>query len=321
MQAWTAKTKNVSGKRSLVFSAKEAEQPDDPQDISCGQCIGCRLDRSRQWATRCLHEASLYDDNCFITLTFSDEGLALREKQYIHKNKIRAGANKEPLDVPSELSIHTPDLQLFFKRLRKQYGQKIRFFACGEYGEQTRRPHYHACIFNFNFPDRKQIKETAQGHKLYISDSLSTLWPYGHSTIGQVTFDSAAYVARYIMKKVNGSRQEKHYQIFNKDTWELTNIKPEFTTMSRKPGIGFPWFEKYNKDMYEKDYVIINGKKVPCPKFYDNKLEQMDPYHYDHIKETRLNNIDKHNIDNTPERLEIREKVKKLRIKQLTREV
>jgi len=321
MQAWYSKSKNVSGKRSLVFSSGEADQPDDPQDISCGQCIGCRLERSRQWATRCLHEASLYENNCFITLTFSDEGLALREKQYIEKNLKRLKKDKPPLDVPSELSIHTPDLQLFMKRLRKKYGKKIRFFACGEYGDENRRPHYHACLFNFNFPDRKQIRETPQGHKLYISDSLSKLWPYGHSTIGQVTFDSAAYVARYIMKKVNGSRQEKHYQIFNRETWELTNIKPEFTTMSRRPGIGFEWFEKYNKEVYDNDYVVVNGKQVPAPKYYDKQLEWLDEAHYDQIKDQRLNNRDLHSIDNTPERLEIREKVKQHRLKQLTREV
>lgn len=342
MQVWPGEGTTVNGKRKLVFDKRKTRYPEEPQDIACGQCIGCRLERSRQWATRCLHEASLYEDNCFLTLTFSNEGLALREKQYIKKNKVLTDKGKEPKDVPSELSIHTPDLQLFMKRLRKAYGQNIRFFACGEYGEKCYyceqnkkncmkscrlwkptigRPHYHLCLFNFNFQDKQQISQTDQGHKVYISDALSKLWPYGQHTIGQVTFDSAAYVARYIVKKVNGPPQEKHYQIFNKETWELTNIKPEFTTMSRRPGLGFKWFEKYNQEVYENDYIVINGKKIPAPKYYDNQLEQMDQFHYDEIRDKRLNNTDRQNIDNTPERLAIREKVKKKRIKQLTREV
>ncbi len=327
MQAWHAKTLNTSGKRSLVFRPDTAENPDTPIEVACGQCIGCRLERSRQWATRCLHEAQLHKENCFLTLTFSDEGLEKREKEYLQANKKifnKYKNNEEKLkekliDIPHKTSIHVRDLQLFMKKLRKQYGSQIRFFACGEYGDENLRPHYHLCIFNMDFPDKKLWKKTSQDHKLYISDTLEELWSYGHATIGEVNFETAAYVARYIMKKVNGSRQEKHYQTFNPETWEIINRTPELTTMSRRPGIGADWFKKFKSDIYDTDYVVINGKKCGAPKFYDNLLLETDPGHYDEIKEARLNNIDKNNIDNTPERLEIREKVKKLRLNQLVR--
>lgn len=294
-------------------------------EIKCGQCIGCRLERSRQWATRCYHESTLYDDNCFITLTFSDEGLEKREKEYIRKNKILLSKGKEVKDVPSKLSIHTPDIQLFMKRLRKHYGKDIRFFACGEYGDENRRPHYHACLFNFDFPDKKFLRRTDHGDKLWTSEKLEKLWPYGHSTIGSMTFETAAYVARYCVKKVNGPPQRKHYQVFNRETWEVVDLTPEFVTMSRggkdgKGGIGFPWFEKYNKEVYDNDCVVVRGKEIPAPRYYDEKLKQMDEFHYDQIKDERLKNRVPH-IDNTPERLEIREKVKQRRANELKRKV
>ena len=158
---------------------------------------------------RCHHEASLYQDNCFITLTYSDEHL------------------------PSDKSLHVDHFQKFMKRLRKRFGEGVRYYHCGEYGEKYMRPHYHACLFNFDFPDKKIWKEN-NGNRLYISESLSELWPFGFVTIGDVTFESAAYVARYIMKKVNGDLAESHYERVDWDTGEVYHLKPEYTTMSRR---------------------------------------------------------------------------------------
>jgi hypothetical protein len=151
--------------------------------LPCGQCVGCRLERSRQWAVRCMHEAQMHTSNCFITLTYAPE--------FIREAK--------------DLSLNYEHFQLFMKRLRKRFtGKTIRFYMAGEYGELRDRPHFHACIFGLDFEDKKFLKRTETGSILYTSKILEELWPYGYSSIGDVNFESAAYVARYIMKKVNG---------------------------------------------------------------------------------------------------------------------
>lgn len=267
LQAWYGKELTRLGKRPMVFSHTNAEDPDSPVSLPCGQCMACRLERSRQWAIRCMHEASLYENNCFITLTFNPEELEKRDKPW---------------------SLDVRDYQLFMKRLRKKYGDGIRFFHCGEYGSHGGRPHYHACLFNFDFPD-KRLWQMVNGNRLYVSDALSELWPYGFSTIGEVTFESAAYVARYIMKKVTGDAAEDHYQFVDSKTGEfLYDKKPEYTTMSRRPGIAKGWFEKYQTDVYPKDFITVNGKKCRPPKFYDKILEQTRPFEFDEVKEKRL---------------------------------
>jgi hypothetical protein len=301
LQAWYGKLDQddpVGTKRKMVFNHVYAEDPDSPVSLPCGQCIGCRLERSRQWAIRCMHEASLYENNCFITLTFNPESLAAR-------------------DVPESLDVR--DFQLFMKRLRKKFGSGIRFFHCGEYGENKGRPHYHACLFNFDFPD-KELWRVANGNRLYISESLSELWPYGFSTIGDVTFESAAYVARYIMKKVTGDQADDHYTLgHDPDTGEVIYKKPEYTTMSRRPGIGKKWFDQFKDDVYPSDFITVNGKKCKPPKFYDRIMESTRPFEFDDIKEKRLIKLSARQADLTPDRLAVREKVQELKLEKLVR--
>jgi hypothetical protein len=238
LKGYRSKQLTKNGKRSIVFNPKDGFV-DMPIDVPCGQCIGCRLERSRQWAIRCLHESSLYDENCFITLTYDDDHL------------------------PEDGSLQLEHFQKFMKRLRKRFEpRKIRFFHCGEYGEKFRRPHYHACLFNFDLPDKKLFK-ISNGFRLYTSDILDDLWSYGYAMVGDVTFESAAYVARYITKKITGEAAKEHYQ----------GLMPEYTTMSRRPGIGAEWFRKYKSDVFPNDMCIINGKQVKVPKFYDGLLK------------------------------------------------
>jgi len=243
---------------------KDAFHGSQPLEISCGQCMGCRLERSRTWAVRISNEASLYEKNCFITLTYSPENL------------------------PSGGSLVVSHYQLFMKRLRKKYGTKIRFFQCGEYGEQLGRPHYHACLLNFDFPDKKPFRKSSRGDQTYRSASLEELWPYGHSEIGSLTFESAAYVARYITKKITGPRADSHYNRVDAETGEIIALKPEYTTMSRRPGIGLPWLQKFSSDVYNYDQLVIRGgAKVPPPRFYNNQYEVMNPEHYKQVKLAR----------------------------------
>lgn len=228
----------------------------EPIIIPCGQCIGCRLERSRQWAVRCIHEAQLYSHNCFLTLTYDDAYL------------------------PSDGSLHKEDLQKFWKRLRKViYPAKLRYFACGEYGSLLNRPHYHAIVFNYRPPDQ-QLLTLRGGSKIYISDIIKKCWPYGFHTIGDVTFESAAYVARYILKKVTGSQSEFHYD----------GLEPEFTVMSRRPGIAREWFKKFHGDVYPNDYIVIRDNiKCRPPKYYDKLYDELF-HNLDYIKYKRLDN-------------------------------
>ncbi len=285
-----------TGKWPIVFNINDGYR-DMEVKVPCGQCIGCRLEKSRQWAIRCIHEASLYDKNCFITLTFDDE--------HLDPNK----------------SLNKRDFQLFMKRLRKRFGEGIRFFHCGEYGTLNKRPHHHACLFNFDFPDKK-LWRVNNGVPLYRSAELERLWPYGYSTVGEVTFESAAYVARYVLKKVNGEKAFMHYAIVDEETGEYFGQRqPEYTTMSRRPGIGRGWFEKYKGDVYPHDYVVIRkGIKCRPPQYYDRIYDLTDPEEFSIIKARRRYKA-RQNKDNTPERLRVKEAVKLSQISRLVRDL
>lgn len=280
MKGWRSRERHpVTGKRKIVFNRNEGFV-DLPVVIPCGQCVGCRLERSRQWAIRCVHEASLYDKNCFITLTYDD------------------------LHLPVGGSLDVSAFQKFMKRLRKRFGEGIRFFHCGEYGEKFGRPHFHACIFNFDFGD-KVLWSVRNGCRLYLSADLVELWPFGFSTVGEVTFESAAYVARYVMKKITGDKADEHY--VNKLTGEIR--EPEYVTMSRRPGIGKPWLEKFGSDVYPSDFVVIGGKKMRPPKYYDLSFEIEDPSMMAMIKAKRKRQVKENALNGTWERLRVREEI------------
>lgn len=256
LHAYKAKS-NDAQKIAIVFKRTDSWRG-EKIDLPCGQCIGCRLERSRQWAVRCMHEASLYEKNSFITLTYNEENL------------------------PKDGSISVEHFQLFMKRLRKRYGKGIRYFHCGEYGESLGRPHYHALLFNHDFEDKKYFSEN-NGNRVYTSDELNELWKKGHGIIGNVTFESAGYVARYALKKVTGKNAEDHYG----------QKKREYCTMSRRPGIGKMWLEKFRGDVYPNDKLWINGRYVHPPKYYDSQLQKLDPSTMALLKIQREKNAEK----------------------------
>jgi len=301
LTGYKGKELNNNGRRPLVFNIDQA-YTSEPVKIPCGQCVGCRLERSRQWAIRCVHEASLYQDNCFITLTYNNKYL------------------------PEDKSLNKKHFQDFMKRLRRMYPEKkIRYYQCGEYGEKNMRPHYHACLFNFDFSDKK-LWQTREGVKLYTSEILSERWGKGFVTIGEVTWESAAYVARYIMKKINGKQAEiqgidgtTHYEQIDSETGEIHKIEKEYTTMSRKPGIASDWYKQYKKDVYPSDFITHNGKKYKPPKYYDHIFEVENPEEFAILKERRQIEAEKHEADNTPDRLQVKEKCKLATIKPLIR--
>lgn len=262
-----------------------------PVTIPCRQCIGCRIEQSRQWAVRCVYEAQMHEENCFITLTYNDKHL------------------------PKDHSLHLEDIQKFFKRLRKANpGKQIRYLQCGEYGEQFSRPHYHACIFNHDFDDKEHY-DTKEGNPLYTSETLNKIWKKGYCIIGEVTFDSAAYVARYITKKVNKSEDEYQRIVYldNNGQIEIHPVAQEFGSMSKnKGGLAKEWFDKYKNDVYPHDYVTVNGIKMQPPKYFDKLLEETDLIEYLKIKAARNTPSD----EETQERLLAKEKFKNLQLKQ-----
>lgn len=276
---------------SIVFAERGSIRRE--LTLPCGQCIGCRLERSRQWAIRCLHESQLYLSNSFITLTYNEESL------------------------PPYSSLNYPDFQNFMKRLRNVIPPKVRFFMCGEYGDQFDRPHYHACLFNCHFADREFWRQLPSGANIYRSKTLESLWPNGYSSIGDVTFESAAYVARYCVKKITGPAADAHYSRLDPLTGEIYKLVPEFTHMSLKPGIGAPWFAKFRSDVYSTEHAGINlrGLSMKPPRYYDNLNKSAEDFLSDYTELLRFEKALKHgNADSTSRRLRDREAVAKARL-------
>lgn len=277
---------------SVVFSELKRYGTTQSITVKCGQCIGCRLENSRQWAMRCVHESKLYKHNCFITLTYDDENLPDRGK------------------------LTYTDFVKFMKRLRK-HKEGIRFYMGGEYGTENWRPHYHAILFNWDWADKKYYKTTGSGEKIYLSEKLQKLWPLGYSSTAAATFESAAYIARYCMQKVNGEAAEEHYK--RHDSLGEYHLPPEFNQASRKPGIGGDFFRFYKTDMYNDDHVIMNGVVTNVPRFYDKLMKRQDPDKMRDFKDEREWNGYQHREDNTPERLAVKEIVTQAKLNQLIR--
>jgi len=200
---------------------------------------------------------------------------------------------------------------------------------CGEYGDENLRPHYHALIFGHNFSDKEYFRETDTGHKLYRSDTLDRLWSHGYCNIGEVTFETAAYTARYIMKKVKSNEKKRSikylgneisseewnaYSRVDPTTGEAFYVLPEYTAMSRRPGIGKGWYKKFGEETYRDDYIIERGVKMQPPRYYDEQYPDIDT-----IKQKRRRRAKERNQDNTPERLAVKEKVKLAQMRFLKR--
>lgn len=297
-------------KSRLVFTKPRIHGEYASIKLPCGQCIGCRLERSRQWAIRCVHEAKCHEDNSFITLTYRDERLP------------------PGVSLPLYQGGH---FQKFLKRLRKAIAPKtLRFFSCGEYGAENARPHYHACLFGYDFSDKVFLKNSVDGLPLYTSKLLTDCWSdpdgvdlpppknwqgyynpktFGFATVGSVTFESAAYVARYITKKITGDDAEAHYD----------GRRPEYSTMSRRPGIGKKWYDEFRSDVYPCDNVVLRGKVMHPPKFYDKKYEVDNPEDYARIKHDRKTKALTLAADNTSKRLLVKEACKLAQVEQLKR--
>lgn len=260
------------------------------------------MQRAAEWTTRIMHEAQLYESNCFITLTYATGNL------------------------PPNKSLTHRDYQLFMKRLRKHTAKHhahndVRFFMCGEYGEQEQRPHYHACLFNHDFRDRTPGGKSSSGELYYNSAELESLWTHGICSVQDLNQQTASYCARYIMKKALGETALTAYQTIDPETGEILQRTPEYCAMSLKPGIGARWLDKYMTDVYPHDYVVDNGRKQAPPRYYDKRAKRQHPAMMEELAYKREQRARQLHADNTDERLRVREEVHLAKVSTLQRNI
>lgn len=261
-----------------------------------------------------MHHAQMHEQNAFITLTLDDE-------------------HYKP-------SLDHRDFQLFMKRLRKSLSpvsnklqstgdlvqksqpmKKISYYMAGEYGSTTRRPHYHACIFGWEPEDKLYWRKTPTGSRLYTSLQLDKLWGKGFTSLGDVNFESAAYIARYIMDKKTGQLARTYYEHIDETTGEITDLKPEYNKMSlgKNNAIGKTWLQKYESDVYPDGKMVIRKMKTKTPKYYDRLYKKKEPDKYEEMKMNRELEQLAYLPDNTPERLQAKERVKRAQVNSLLR--
>ncbi|WNK13948.1 MAG: replication initiator protein [Microvirus sp.] len=270
-------------KRGFTFRLQEGYR-EPHAAVPCGQCLGCRLDWAADWALRCEKEAKCWPQNSFVTLTYSDSEL--------------------PIGSTTRSTVSKREFQLFMKRLRKELGDGIRFFASGEYGDTNDRAHYHALLFNCAFPDRV-LWSKGRGHPLYRSVTLERLWPYGFSTIGDVNFRTASYVARYVVKKLRGSLGQQQY----------ADREPPFVLMSRNPGIGAAWFVKHSSDVFPEGSVVYGeGRQRRAPRYFDKLHSREKPFEVAVAKGNRKIKAAIARAKSPPQTLEARETNLKARL-------
>lgn len=221
-----------------------------------------------------------------------------------------------PEHEPEGRTLVKAHFQSFMKRLRKYHGKPIRFFHCGEYGETTQRPHYHALLFGIDFADKQPFSRNANGDTTYTSAKLSELWPMGHCLIGSVTPQSINYVSSYILKKVTGELSEDHYKSVNLSTGEIYDRVPPYITMSNRPGIGASWFAKYASDVFPSDNAIDRGKALGVPRYYTKLHLRKSPEIEDALKAQRKRKALAQRVNNTPNRLATRKAVKLAQLSQ-----
>lgn len=239
----------------------------------------------------------MHPANSFLTLTYDDEHL------------------------PHGGVLELRDWQLFAKRVRKA-GLPFRYFVCGEYGDKNGRPHYHACMFGQDFSADRDLVEVRDGQPMYKSAMLNELWGLGNCMIGTLTFESAAYVARYVMKKRTGPEAAEAYEVVNPFTGEVEfELPPPFATMSRRPGLGRDWLAKYQHETYRDDFIVSQGHRCTVPRAYDRVFEVEEPERFATVKARRVERAASHARNNTPRRLEVRRAVAEARTKALVRDL
>lgn len=271
--------KMVSSKNGTLYSFTG-----DFIEIPCGKCTACRLDHAKNWSNRCMLEMKYHDSNYFVTLTYDNEHLNYIDDDGTYHNNLRVSYDSDG-QIINRPTLNKKDLQDFFKRLRDKLDYPIRYFACGEYGDSTKRPHYHVIIFGLKLDDLKFYKKSEIGNDYYTSDFLTSTWKQGYVVVTNVTPETVAYTARYTTKKAFG--------IDNKYYTDL-NIEPEFIVMSRRPGIAKQYFEdeyiKKGKKLSE-DIIVSSankGLKFKPSRYFEKLYDEIDHEDLVRLKSARL---------------------------------
>jgi hypothetical protein len=300
---------NPAADRRPVFSPGLSYKGARPFMLPCGRCNGCLDDKARDWGLRCAHEVQHWTSrgrgSSFIRLSYASEHL------------------------PAGGTLVAGDLVRFVRRVKawlrdqpeNQAGElwRISYLGCGEYGDRGHRPHYHVALFGCDFSqDRYAWAKSGSGAVLYRSPTLERLWPFGHSTLGEVNAKSGAYMARYTFK--GAKRDPAQYRRVDPATGEVYEVAPQFLRMSLKPAIGFRWYEQFKADCFS-DFLVIDGKKVPVPRYYRRRLAAEDPELWRQMTARRVARMQQHREDQTDSRLLVRMEAKALRQARLAREV
>jgi len=257
----------------------------DRVKVPCGHCLGCRSDQARGWAVRMVHEGDMCPPSWMVTLTYAPEKL------------------------PEYGTLVPRDVQLFLKRARADWGSRISYYACGEYGDQTQRPHYHLALFGLPFFDR-DLHTTRNKAPVYRSDQLEGWWKLGLCEFTGLTYGAARYVAAYVRKKVRQRDAPEHYTRVDPGTGELVSIAREFGRMSRRPALGRKWIERNWRDVYPRDFVVMDGVELKPPRYYDKWMEVNQPSVMMAVKEQRLVDL----VEIGDEQLIMREKVHRAKV-------
>jgi hypothetical protein len=326
------------GKKTISF--KNPQDDSEELKIPCGHCIGCKKEKARQWAVRASHEASLYDDNAFITLTYNNEHLPQGQNcDECAKNSLEVFKACE--GKYNYYTICQRDVTLFLKRLRDKLG-KFRYFGCTEYGDDGERPHAHILLFGLDFKDKQVLTrdKNTGGAKYFISETLTDIWGKGYTLIAPVVYETAQYVAGYVYKKVGKKYQQYANRIFNyidyqTGEYRIIYLKPydrinpitgnvytvgdEKQFMSRRPGIARKWLEQNVGDLLHDGTIHINGQRHGSTKYYDRFMEKEYPKRFKELKAQRAAYAEEHQEEYTRERLAQKELCQKRRMEDHTR--
>lgn len=252
--------------------------------INCGQCLSCRINHAKIWSERCLLESQYWDSTLFISLTYNEANLPFN------------GLNP---------TLRKKDFQDFMKRLRKRLNCKVSYFASGEYGGRTKRPHYHAIVFGLNLPDLKifKVKKT---YNIYKSQFLQDVWGKGFCTVGVCNSLTTAYTAQYSLKKskvvkLRGNLSdfedfltEDLYGQYRLDDHEFLKsqglIEKEFLLMSRRPAIGKRFFDEHMQDIIDNDR--IDGCEFKHIRYFDKLIEKVSPEDLKRLKMERISSAE-----------------------------
>lgn len=265
--------------RGEAWAIPQADCPYErirPISLPCGLCFGCRCDNARMWSLRMMHERRYHTDAWFITLTYS------------------------PQHMPANGDLNYRHLELFFKNARHHFQDgdvPFKYFACGEYGDQSLRPHYHFAAFSFTIPDLRRLFRTPGGDWYYTSELLSSVWKYGHVIVGKLEWDSAAYIARYVTKKMHGSNI-RYLDTFDPDTGEVDHYSIERAFQSK--GLGLSWYLDNEDEIWRLDACLFkNEYLVLPPRYYFKKLQERNPELALIVKEARSQNREHLFLDNS----------------------